>query len=88
MKMTTWLKIEYDLDAAGSILFSEGAPFDGKAVLIKTTTGVVEAWWYGGGWSEATPDHPAEYDGWYWVCYDDQFRAELDDAKAWMPIPA
>lgn len=72
--MSAWLPIEYDLADDGSIQLPDGSPFDGTAVLIKTTTGVVEAWWY------------AE-DG-YWVCYDDQFSAELDDAKFWMPIPA
>ena len=85
--MTAWKAVEYTLDERGSIVLPEGAPFDGKAVLIKTNTGVVEAWWHEGGWTDATPDHPAEYDGWYWVCYDDQFQVELDEAEAWMPIP-
>jgi hypothetical protein len=86
--MTNWKKVKYDFAKNGDIELPEGAPFDGKPVLIKTNTGIVEAWWYLGGWSEATPDHPTEYDGWYWVCYDDQFHVELDDAKGWMPIPS
>lgn len=86
--MTAWKKIEYDFAKNGDIELPGGAPFDGNAVLIKTGTGVVEAWWFEGGWSDDTPDHPREYDGFYWVCYDGHFHVELDEAKAWMPIPA
>lgn len=86
--MTAWQPIQYDHDSKGSIILPAGSPFDGKPVLIRTNTGIVEAWWCVGEWSDETPDHPREYDGWYWVCSDDEFHVELDDAKAWMPIPA
>lgn len=85
--MTAWKDIAYVYDKEGSIVLPEGAPFDGNPVLIKTGTGVVEAWWDKGSWTEETPDHPREYDGWCWVCYDDQFQEDLDSAKSWMPIP-
>jgi hypothetical protein len=86
--MTAWKNVEYDFAKNGDIELPEGAPFDGKPVLIKTNTGVVEAWWCVGEWSVETPVSPREYEGWFWVCYDDQFQVELDEAKAWMPIPA
>ena len=82
-----WLPIEYEHDDKGTILLPQGAPFDGKPVLIRTTTGVVEAWWDHGSWSDDTPVATAEFSGFCWVCYNDAFQVYLDDAKAWMPIP-
>ena len=82
-----WRKIEYG-ENAGRIEFPTGAPFDGKPVLIRTNTGVVEAWWKKGGWSE-DPQYPLyDFSGFVWVCYGDKFQEELDDATHWMPLPA
>lgn len=86
--MSVWKPIEYDHTAAGGIILSKEAPFDGKPVLIRTNIGVVEAWWDNGSWSEDTPIAPAEFSGFCWVCYDDKFQCDLDEAVAWMPIPA
>ena len=63
------------------------APFDGKPVLIKTDTGIVEAWWFKGEYGTPTyegetNDEPAE-----WVCYDDKFQVEFNNVIEWMPIP-
>ena len=70
-------RIEYD---------SSISPFDGKPVLIKTNTGIVEAWWDEGRTVPGGPWGPDEYEGWQWVCYDDQFQIEFDDVLAWASI--
>ena len=81
-----WKPIEYG-ENAGHIELPTGAPFDGKSVLIRTDTGVVEAWWMD--W-EASPtlEDPYDGDGWCWICYDDAFQCDLDDALEWMHLPA
>lgn len=79
--------IEYGYDEKGNIVLPNGPPFDGEPVIIKAAGGYVEAWWNNGNWSEETPNGPAEYDGFLWVCYDDAFQLELDEPTHWMPIP-
>lgn len=79
-------KIEYSYDEESrSIVLPEGAPFDGKPVLIRTNTGWVEAWWEEGRMVET--HESTEYEGFCWVCYDDKFDAELDEALEWLPLP-
>jgi hypothetical protein len=82
-----WQPIAYGFDGSGNIDLPTAAPFDGKPVLVFTTTGVVEAWW--------CPREPAEdhegmdiSSGFVWVCYDDTFQLELDEPSHWMPLPA
>jgi hypothetical protein len=83
------IPITYGHDDRGNILLPNGAPFDGKPVLIRTASGLhVEAWWDHGRKVEATPVSPEDYEGWTWVCFDDAFQLDLDDAKAWSPLPA
>lgn len=81
-----WNKLEYFYDKNGSIEFPPGSPFDGKPVLVKTDSGIVEAWWQK--W-ECTfnLEDPHDGDGFCWVCYDDMFQLELDEVLMWMPIP-
>jgi len=84
--LTTPRKIEYDYDEKDHrIVLPQGAPFDGKPVLIKIANGWCEAWW-----QEAlvthTPDGP-EHEGFHWVCMDSDFDADLDEATYWLPLP-
>jgi hypothetical protein len=72
-------KIEYTVDAKGTIVLPPGPPFDGKPVLIKLASGWVEAWWDG-------IDDGRE-DWFSWVCLDDMFSEELDSTKEWAPLP-
>lgn len=73
----------------------ETAPKDGTEILIRTDRGAVQAWYSPGEWSDETPDHPREYSGSVWVCYDDVFQIEIEEtpegdfsaAKQWMPLP-
>ena len=83
--MSKWQPIEYG-ENAGHIELPKGAPFNGKPVLIRTNTGIVEAWWMD--W-ESVPllEDPHNGEGWLWVCYDDEFTCELDDVLHWMPLP-
>ena len=78
--------IIYSSDGRGNIKLPDGPPFDGNPVLIKTNTGIVEAWWCK---AERAPllEDPDNIEGFYWVCYDDAFQLELDDAKFWMTLP-
>lgn len=81
------IPITYFQDGSGNINLPNEPPFDGNPVLIKTSTGIVEAWWCK---EERHPLHedPDNVEGFCWVCYDDQFELELDDAKFWMTLPA
>lgn len=80
------LPIEYEYDRdTGNIVLPQGAPFDGSPVLIKLAAGWCEAWWVQGETTE-TQDGK-EYDGFHWVCMDDQFQAELDEAEFWTALP-
>ena len=78
-------RIKYDHDK-GNIILPNGPPFDGNPVLIRTNTGIVEAWWDMG---EVRTDHEGvdNSTGWCWVCYDDKFQEYLDDATHWCPLP-
>lgn len=78
-------KVSYTCHPEGRIDLGTEAPFDGNPVLIRTKIGWVEAWWDKG--RIETYHEGEEYEGWCWVCYDDQFQCELDDAIEWMPIP-
>ena len=79
-----WQPIEYGGNKHRIELHSK-PPFDGKPVLIRTNTGVVEAWWKD--WEATTNlEDPNDGDGWLWVCYDDKFTCELDDATHWQPL--
>ena len=80
-----WTKLKYNTDGKGNITLPSAAPFDGNPVLVKTNTGIVEAWWDKPRRRETQEGD--EYEGFQWVCYDDQFQCELDDVKEWMPIP-
>ncbi len=83
--MNDWQPIEYAYNR-GNIVLPAEAPFDGKPVLVRTNTGVVEAWWQD--WNPSpTLEDSNDGDGWQWVCYDDEFTCDLDDVKEWMPIP-
>lgn len=78
-------EIEYVMDEKGTILLPLGAPFDGKPCLIKLASGWCEARWYAG---YAIHDHNgSDWNGWCWVCMDDDFQAELDDPMCWAPLP-
>jgi len=50
----------------------ENAKHDENEILIKTTVGVVSAWWCVSG-SE-------------WVCYDDAFAIPETSDMMWMPL--
>lgn len=78
--------ITYDVDEkSGNIILPEGAPFDGNPVLIKIAAGWCEAWWEPASKSETQSG--TEYEGFHWVCMDDQFHADLDDAHFWTALP-
>lgn len=79
-------KIEWSVDDKGSIVLPPGAPFDGKPVLIHLVAGWCEAWWLEASISR-TPDGD-EHEGFHWVCMDDDFNADLDEAMYWLPLPA
>lgn len=87
----TWTKLNVndyapEADAHGTIILPSCAPFDGNPVLVRTSIGIVEAWWQA--WtSTPTLEDPYDGDGGYWVGYDDAFQFELDDVLEWMPIP-
>lgn len=75
----------------------EDAPKDpDHEILLLTKIGIVSAHYSPGSWSEETPDHPREYDGPMWVCYDDAFELEIEEtpegdlseAYAWAEIPS
>jgi hypothetical protein len=83
-----WQRLGYTFDAKGKIVLPPGPPFDGQPVLIKLAEGMAEAWWAKEEPGRDSPLGPAEPDGFYWVVLDDTIKAELDDAKAWMPLPA
>lgn len=78
-------RVEYSHDAKGNIVLPTGAPFDGKPVLIRLAAGWVEAWWDEG--RKVEHQEGVEYEGFCWVCLDDQFQAELNEAKDWLPLP-
>lgn len=78
-------KIEYEHDGKGNIVLPDGAPFDGNPYLIKFPSGWCEAWWDEG--RMAQHQEGAEYEGFEWVCMDDKFQEELDNAKYWLPLP-
>lgn len=78
-------KLEYEINEKGSIILPPGAPFDGKAVLVKLAAGWCEAWWDEG--RMVQHQEGAEAEGFQWVCLDDQFTAELDDVSWWLPLP-
>lgn len=79
-------KLTYDHDEKGNIVLPNKAPFDGKPVLVRLAAGWCEAWW-----CEEPPSssYPGEVnEGTFcWICLDDQFQAELDDVKDWLPLP-
>lgn len=78
--------IEYSYDeGTHSIVLPPGAPFDGAPVLIKLAVGWVEAYWCKG--ELVTTIDGDDYEGFCWVCADDTFQAELDDAKSWARLP-
>ena len=81
-----WKPIQYTYGLNGDIILPYEAPFDGNPVLIKTNTGIVEAWWDMG---EVKTDHEGTDNstGWCWVCYDDKFEEDFDSVKYWMPLP-
>ncbi len=87
----TWMKLNVndyapEEDARGTIVLPDCAPFDGKPVLVRTSVGIVEAWWQK--WtSTPTLENQEDGDGWYWVCYDDAFQLDMDDVLEWMPVP-
>ena len=78
-------KLEYTVDAKGSIVLPTGAPFDGEPVLVKLAAGWCSAWWSEGRvvWGQ----DGVEAEGFQWICMDDQFQAELDDVSWWLPLP-
>lgn len=78
-------KVSYQVIPEGRICLGLDAPFDGNPVLIRTKIGWVEAWWCTG--EKVDYQEGEEYEGFCWVCYDDEFQCELDDAIEWMPIP-
>jgi len=79
------MKIEYGVAENGNIYLPDGPPFDGRSVLIKLAIGWCEAWWEASHRYD-TPTGP-EYEGWQWICLDDKFHADLDDATEWLPLP-
>ena len=81
-----WIPMEYEIDDGGNISLPDGAPFDGTPILILTDIGAVEAWWDEGEWHEALEGK--EYEGFWWVCYDDKFQLEINEVKYWMPLQA
>ncbi len=79
------MPINYDYDSKGNICLPDGAPFDGNPVLIKIAEGWCEAWWDRGRKIDTLEGTDTE--GFCWVCLDDKFQADLDDAKYWMNLP-
>jgi hypothetical protein len=80
------LPIEYKYnETTGDIILPKEAPFDGKPCLIKLAEGLVEAWWEDG--KEIHTYEGIEYEGFQWICLDDKFQEELDNASYWMPLP-
>lgn len=63
----------------------ETAPLDGNEVVLRTTLGIVSAWFH-----DESPSDPSNDDGHYeWVCYDDKFQIEPDGGErilGWLPI--
>lgn len=85
-KTTSVRPIEYGHDEpGGKISLPTCAPFDGQNCLIKLAKGWVEAWWEPSSFSDT--ESGREWEGFHWVCLDDDFTAELDDARFWMPLP-
>ncbi len=83
--MTEW-KILLHSTYSGEIVLGSDPPFNGEPVLIRTRTGVVEAWWQD--WeSQPTVEDQNDGTGFQWVCYDDEFQCDLDDITHWMPLP-
>jgi hypothetical protein len=79
-------KIEYSYADNGSyIVTPPGPPFDGKPVLILLASGWCEARWQPQTISRTLEGDEPE--GFYWVCMDDDFQADFDDAKYWLPLP-
>jgi hypothetical protein len=82
-----WKAVEINHTTGGNIDIDEmNAPFDGEPVLVKTNTGIVEAWWQKG---EPYFDHEGtpDCDGFQWICYDDAFQVDLEEVTHWMPLP-
>ncbi len=73
-------KIEVDQDN----IDQTKPPFDGKSVLIKTGSGIIEAWWSKG---EINMGNLHIKDDAEWVCYDDQLTEEFESATHWAPLP-
>jgi hypothetical protein len=78
-------KVKYTVDDEGSIIIPSEAPFDGKPYLIRFPSGWCEAWWDEG--RIVQHQEGAEYEGFQWVCMDDSFQEELDNAKEWTELP-
>jgi hypothetical protein len=78
------IELFHDLETR-RIILPEGAPFDGKPVLIKIAAGVVEAYWVP--LTRSGDSSGVDDDGWHWCCMDDQFTEELDSATHWCPLP-
>lgn len=80
-------KIEYDV-VGNKIVLPSGAPFDGKEYLIRFASGWCEAWWNGDIITSTVPDSYGEVlSGWTWICMDDDFQKELDEALNWAEKP-
>jgi len=75
-------EIKYGLDEKGNIELPAGPPFDGESVLVRFASGWCEAYWHTG---FKTSDD--DWSGWCWVCMDDDFQKELDDAQRWTALP-
>lgn len=52
--------------------------YDGAEILLLTTIGITQARFDAGGWTENQEGR--EYDGAVWVCCDDQWQIEIEDA--------
>ena len=79
-------QVTYDFNSETcSIELAPGQPFDGEPCLIKLHDGWVQAYWQKQ--EIITTVDGSEADGFYWVCLDDRFTAELDEAKEWWPLP-
>lgn len=83
--LLAWKKIPIKYAENGNMILPKGAPFDGKPVLLKMHTGVVEARWIP---SEPTIDHEGNHDdrGFCWYIEWDDSIAMIDDPIAWMPL--
>ena len=79
------MKIKYKNDGNKIIIDTTKPPFDGNSVLIRLRQGWVEAWWADAE-SYYTLDG-TEIEGFCWICLDDQFQAELDEALEWRKLP-